>query len=297
MKTQQESRRAPVPRPPLSESLRNGIKLLRRSRMITLGLSLVVFMSMLAILAPVISPHDPLEIDPMRRLQAPSAQHLMGTDEVGRDVFSRVLWGSQVSLLVGALVVIFSNILGIFIGLVAGYYDRVDKVVMRIMDGLMAFPTMLLAIAMMAALGAKLSNVVIALSVVYVPRVARVVRSVVLTVRESAYVEAAVVAGAPPWKVIFFHILPNCMDPIIVQSSFIFAQAVLSEAALSYLGAGIPPWVPSWGNIMTGGRTYISIAPWMTIYPGLAIIISVLGLNLFGDGLRDLVDPKLRGVI
>ena len=263
----------------------------------TVGLSIVVVMGLFALFAPMLAPHDPLQIDPMRRLQAPSSEHRMGTDEVGRDVYSRVLWGSRVSLLVGALVVVCANMLGIVIGLVSGYFDKVDKVVMRLMDGLMAFPTMLLAIAMMAALGARLSNVIIALSIVYVPRIARVVRGVVLTVRESAYVEAAVVIGAPSWKIILFHILPNCLDPIIVQSSFIFAQSVLAEAALSYLGAGIPPWMPSWGNIMTGGRMYISVAPWMTLYPGLAIVVCVLGLNLFGDGLRDLVDPRLRGVI
>lgn len=273
------------------------LSLLRRSRMMTVGLILVLFISALAILAPFIAPFDPLEINPMRRLQEPSRTHLMGTDEVGRDVFSRVLWGARISLVVGALVVFFSNLFGILIGLIAGYFDKVDRIIMRLMDGLMAFPILLLAIAMMAALGAQLSNVIIALSIVFSPRVARVVRSVVLTVRESAYVEAAIVSGAPSWKILWQHILPNCLDPIIVQSSFIFAQAVLSEAGLSYLGAGIPPWLPSWGNIMTAGRLYISVAPWMTIYPGIAIILCVLGLNLFGDGVRDLADPRLRGVI
>lgn len=281
----------------IRETLVRGFKLLRRSRMMTAGLILVILISLMAILAPFIAPYDPLEINPMRRLQAPSRTHLMGTDDVGRDVFSRILWGARISLLVGFLIVFFSNIFGILIGLVAGYFDKVDKVLMRLMDGLMAFPILLLAIALMAALGARLSNVIIALSIVFTPRVARVVRSVVLTVRESAYVEAAVVSGAPTPKILIQHILPNCIDPIIVQSSFIFAQAVLAEASLSYLGAGIPPWLPSWGNIMTAGRLYISVAPWMTIYPGIAIILCVLGLNLFGDGLRDLADPRLRGVI
>jgi peptide/nickel transport system permease protein len=288
---------APSAPPSKIKQVQKNIAFLGRSRMMVVGLTIVSLIAVMAVLAPALATHDPLQIDPMRRLQRPSAEHHMGTDEVGRDVYSRVLWGSRVSLLVGALVVISSNIFGILIGLISGYFDKVDKIVMRIMDGLMAFPTMLLAIAMMAALGARLSNVIIALSIVYVPRVARVVRGVVLTVRESAYVESAVVIGSPPWKIIFFHILPNCLDPIIVQSSFIFAQSVLAEAALSYLGAGIPPWMPSWGNIMTGGRMYISVAPWMTLYPGLAIVVCVLGLNLFGDGLRDLVDPRLRGVI
>ncbi|HAI20756.1 MAG TPA: peptide ABC transporter permease, partial [Clostridiales bacterium UBA8153] len=259
-----------------------GLKILRRSRVMTLGLVLVLAVSLLALIAPAVAPFDPLELDPMRRLQPPGPVHRMGTDDVGRDVFSRVLWGSRVSLLVGGLVVIFSNLLGVFAGLVSGYFDRVDKILMRFMDGLMAFPTTLLAIAMMAVLGARLSNVVIALSVVTVPRVARVVRGVVLSVRELPYVEAAVAAGAPTWKIILFHVLPNCLDPIIVQGSFIFAASVLSEAALSFLGVGMPPWVPSWGNIMAGGRMFISVAPWMTLYPGLAIIVFVLGLNLFG---------------
>lgn len=275
----------------------HSLKILGRSRVMLLGLIIVIAVSLVALLAPLLAPFDPLDLDPMRRLQPPGSVHRMGTDDVGRDVYSRVLWGSRLSLLVGAMVVLFSNSAGIVIGLVSGYFDRVDKILMRIMDGLMAFPTTLLAIAMMAALGARLSNVIIALSIVYIPRVARVVRGVVLVVRESSYVEAAVAVGTPTWKIIFIHILPNCLAPIIVQSSFIFAQSVLAETALSYLGVGIPPWTPSWGNIMTGGRTFINVAPWMTLYPGLAIIICVLGLNLFGDGLRDLVDPRLRGVI
>jgi peptide/nickel transport system permease protein len=278
-------------------ALASGFKTLRRSKMMTLGLGIMTLVCLVALLAPWIATHDPLFLNPMIRLQAPGPDHLLGTDDVGRDVFSRVVWGSRVSLQVGALVVLSSNLIGTAIGLVSGYYPKVDRVVMRVMDGLMAFPTTLLAIAMMAALGARMSNVIIALSIVYIPRVARVVRGVVLTVRELAYVEAAVAIGAPAWKIMLFHILPNCLDPIIVQSSFIFAQSVLSEAALSYLGVGIPPWIPSWGNIMTGGRLFINAAPWMTWFPGLAIIICVLGLNLFGDGLRDLVDPRLRGVL
>ena len=278
-------------------ALAEGWRAIRRSRMMTAGLVIMTFVCLVALLAPVLATHKPLALDPMNRIQPPSRDHFFGTDDVGRDVYSRVIYGSRVSLAVGALVVVFSNLLGAAIGLLSGYYDKVDKILMRVMDGLMAFPTTLLAIAMMAALGAKMSNVIIALSIVYVPRVARVVRGVVLTVREQAYVEAAVAIGAPSWKIMLFHILPNCLDPIIVQSSFIFAASVLSEAALSYLGVGIPPWIPSWGNIMTGGRLFMNTAPWMTLFPGVAIIICVLGLNLFGDGLRDLVDPRLRGVI
>ena len=278
-------------------ALAQGYKTLRRSRMMTVGLVVMTVVCTVALFAPWIATHDPLDLDPMNRLQAPNARNYLGTDDFGRDVFSRVVYGTRTSLAVGALVVICSNLVGVSIGLLAGYYDRVDRVLMRVMDGLMAFPTTLLAMAMMAALGAQLSNVIIALAVVTVPRVARLVRGVVLTVRELAYVEAAVAIGAPSWKIMLFHILPNCLDPIIVQSSFFFATSVLAEAALSYLGVGIPAWIPSWGNIMTGGRLFINVAPWMTLFPGLAIIICVLGLNLFGDGLRDLVDPRLRGVI
>jgi peptide/nickel transport system permease protein len=202
-----------------------------------------------------------------------------------------------VSLLVGTLVVFVSTFIGTAVGVVSGYYDKADKVAMRLMDGLMAFPSIMLAIALMATLGARMSNVIVALSVVFTPRVARMVRGVVLAARELAYVEAAVATGAPPRRIMLLHILPNCLDPLIVQSSFIFAQTILAEAALSFLGVGIPPWIPSWGNIMTGGRLFIGTAPWMTWFPGLAITLCVLGLNLFGDGLRDLVDPRLRGVL
>jgi len=278
-------------------ALASGLMALRRSKMMTLGLFIMSLVCLVALLAPWIATHDPLRLDPMIRLRPPGPGNLLGTDNVGRDVFSRVVWGSRVSLLVGALVVFTSTLIGTAIGLVSGYYDKADKVIMRIMDGLMAFPSILLAIAMMATLGARMSNVVIALSIVNIPRVARMVRGVVLTVRELAYVEAAVAIGAPAWKIMGFHILPNCLDPIIVQSSFVFAQTILAEAALSFLGVGIPPWIPSWGNIMTGGRLFIGTAPWMTWFPGIAIIICVLGLNLFGDGLRDLVDPRLRGVL
>lgn len=278
-------------------ALAGGLRALRRSRMMTLGLSIMVLVCLVALLAPWVAPHDPLRVNPLARLRAPGPGNLFGTDNVGRDVFSRVVWGSRVSLLVGTLVVFISTLIGTAVGLVSGYYDKADKVAMRIMDGLMAFPSIMLAIALMATLGARMSNVIVALAVVFTPRVARLVRGVVLAARELAYVEAAVATGAPPRRVMLLHILPNCLDPLIVQSSFIFAQTILAEAALSFLGVGIPPWIPSWGNIMTGGRLFIGTAPWMTWFPGLAITLCVLGLNLFGDGLRDLVDPRLRGVL
>jgi peptide/nickel transport system permease protein len=180
-------------------------------------------------------------------------------------------------------------------GVLAGYDDRVDRVLMRALDGLMAFPSTLLAIALMAALGARLSNVIIALAIVFTPRVARVVRSVTLVLRELDYVHAAQALGARDTRVLARHILPNCVAPVIVQATFIFAESVLAEAALSFLGVGLPPYVPSWGTIITAGRTFMQTAPWITIFPGLAILVTVLGLNLLGDGLRDLADPRLRG--
>jgi peptide/nickel transport system permease protein len=183
----------------------------------------------------------------------------------------------------------------VVLGLAAGYNDRIDRVVMRVLDGLMAFPSTLLAIALMAALGARLANVIIALAIVFTPRVARVVRGVTLVLRELDYVQAAQALGARDAQILFRHILPNCFAPIIVQGTFIFAESVLAEAALSFLGVGLPPYIPSWGTIITTGRQFMQTAPWITIFPGLAILVTVVGLNLLGDGLRDLADPRLRG--
>jgi peptide/nickel transport system permease protein len=206
------------------------------------------------------------------------------------------VFGARLSLLVGAAVVVISFVLGMICGLVAGYYRRLDNAVMRVMDGLMAFPAIVLAIALMAALGPSVLNVIIAIAVVYAPRVARVVRGSVLVVRETAYVEAARALGASDLTLIGRHIVPNCLSPVIVQGSFVFAAAVLTEAALSFLGVGVPPYVPSWGVILAEGRLYIQQAPWLVIYPGVAIMLTIFGLNLFGDGLRDLLDPKIRGL-
>jgi peptide/nickel transport system permease protein len=206
-----------------------------------------------------------------------------------------VIYGARVSLVVGTLVVLCAVGVGTLLGLVAGYTDRMDRVLMRLMDGLMAFPSTLLAIALMAALGARLSNVIVALAIVFTPRVARVVRGVALVLRELDYVLAAQALGARDSRVLVRHILPNCLAPVIVQATFIFAESVLAEAALSFLGVGLPPYVPSWGTIITTGRTFMQTAPWITIFPGAAILMTVLGLNLLGDGLRDLADPRLRG--
>jgi peptide/nickel transport system permease protein len=268
---------------------------LRRSRSTVIGGTIVLAVTLVAIFAPVISPHDPQAIQVLDRLQGPSGTYPLGTDNLGRDTASRIIYGARISMLVGVLVVAVSAAGGIVLGLASGYSDRVDRVVMRIMDGLMAFPSILLAIALMAALGARLSNVIIALAIVYTPRVARVVRGATLVLRELDYVQAAQALGAREGRILLRHVLPNCLAPVIVQETFIFADSVLAEAALSFLGVGLPPYIPSWGTIITTGRMFMQTAPWITIAPGVAILVTVLGLNLLGDGLRDLADPRLRG--
>jgi peptide/nickel transport system permease protein len=271
------------------------LTLITRRKTTLAGLVLMVVMISVGTLAPLIA-GDPGHMDVAGRLKSPNVTHWFGTDDVGRDVWARVVYGARLSLLVGAAVVLFSFAIGVVCGLVAGFYRRLDNVVMRVMDGLMAFPAIVLAIALMAALGASVLNVIVAIGVVYSPRVARVVRGSVLVIRETSYVEAARALGASDFMLMARHVLPNCLSPVIVQGSFVFAAAVLTEAALSFLGVGVPPYVPSWGVILAEGRLYIQQAPWLVIYPGVAIMLTIFGLNLFGDGLRDLLDPKIRGL-
>jgi peptide/nickel transport system permease protein len=285
-----------LPRPRTVErGLPRWMRLLGRRRATLVGLALVVGMVTIGALSPVLA-GDPLRIDVARRLTAPGHAHWFGTDDVGRDVWSRVVYGARLSFLVGAAVVALALLMGLVCGLTAGYYRRLDNVVMRVMDGLMAFPAIILAIALMASLGPSVLNVIVAIGVVYAPRVARIVRGSVLVIRETTYVEAARALGASDVVVIARHVLPNCLSPVIVQASFVFAAAVLTEAALSFLGVGVPPYVPSWGNILAEGRLYLQQAPWLVLYPGAAIMLTIFGLNLLGDGLRDLLDPRLRGV-
>jgi peptide/nickel transport system permease protein len=269
--------------------------LLVRRKTTLVGAVIMVVMLAVGILAPLIG-GNPGHMDVAGRLAAPGRAHWFGTDDVGRDVWSRVVYGARLSLLVGIAVVALSFLVGVVCGTVAGYYRRLDNVVMRVMDGLMAFPAIVLAIALMAALGPSVVNVIVAIAVVYSPRVARVVRGSVLVIRETSYVEAARALGASDLTLIARHVLPNCLSPVIVQGSFTFAAAVLTEAALSFLGVGVPPYVPSWGVILAEGRLYIQQAPWLVLYPGAAIMLTIFGLNLFGDGLRDLLDPKIRGL-
>jgi peptide/nickel transport system permease protein len=269
------------------------LALLARRKVTLVGAALMSLMLALGLGAPLLA-GNPTRMDVAVRLARPSAAHWFGTDDVGRDVFSRVVYGARLSLLVGAAVVTLSLVVGVCCGLAAGYYRTLDNGVMRIMDGLMAFPTIILAIALMASLGPSVANVIVAIGIVHAPRVARVVRGSVLVIRETPYVEAARALGSSDLTLIRRHVLPNCLSPLIVQGSFLFAAAVLIEAALSFLGVGVPPYVPSWGNILAEGRLYIQQAPWLVLYPGAAIMLTILGLNLLGDGLRDVLDPKIR---
>ena len=264
------------------------------NRLAVTGFSLLFLILFAAVFAGILSSYDPLTMIVADRMKSPSATHLMGTDNFGRDIFSRVLHGARLSLEVGAAVMLLTVGAGILLGLLAGYSPRLDGPVMRVMDAMMAFPAILFGIAIMAVLGPKTVNVVIALSVVYAPRTVRIVRASVLATKQLDYVEAVRAQAAGHLRILFRHILPNCLSPLVVQATFNFAYAVLAEASLSFVGAGAPPPTPSWGNILSEGRIYMQNAPWITIFPGLAIAITVLGLNLAGDGLRDILDPRMK---
>ena len=260
-----------------------------------LGLALVFFVSFIAIFASQLDKEEgPGNINPFVRLQAPDSEHWFGTDLMGRDVYSRSLHGSRLSLSVGVTVAIIVMAAGAFIGVPAGYFRFLDNIIMRFMDGLMAFPSFLLAIALVAILGPSFKNVVIALSVTGMPPIVRIVRGSVLSLREAQYVEAARAIGAKPLRVLSSHIFPQVVAPLIVGGTFIFAGSILTEAGLSFLGTGIPPITPSWGNMMGESKIYANISVWTLFFPGLMIAITVLGVNLVGDGLRDALDPKLR---
>jgi peptide/nickel transport system permease protein len=264
----------------------------RRHPTVVLGLLMLAAIVIATLLAPWLSSHDPLTVDPMARLQPSSPEHILGTDGAGRDLWSRTIHGGRVSLVVGLTVSILATGVGLLIGLVSGYNRIADAILMRFMDGLMSIPAILLAIALMAILRASIWTVVAAITVVEVPRVVRLVRSVVLSIREQAYVEAAVIVGSRFGKILFRHILPNTLAPLIVQATYICAAAILIESLLSFLGAGTPPEIPSWGNIMAEGRSYFMLAPGIILTPGLVLAATVLAINLMGDGLRDMLDPR-----
>ncbi len=271
------------------------IRRLLRHRLFITGLVLFLIVVVAAIAAEWIVGHSPTRMNMRLRFTPPGdPRFLLGTDAFGRDILARLAHGAQVSLRIGLMVVLFTGVFGTFFGAIAGYFRRLDNPVMRVMDAFMAFPAILLAIAIAAALGPSELNVVIALAAVYTPRTARIVRASVLVVREAEYVQAARVAGGGHARILLGHVLPNSLAPLIVQLTFIFAYSVLAEAVLSFLGVGPAPPTPTWGNMIADGRNFIREAPWITLMPGIAISITVLGLNLLGDGLRDVLDPRMK---
>lgn len=268
-------------------------KLFRR-KLVLGGCLVLLLMLLLAVFAPLVSSYDPQGMNIVQRLKPPSEASWFGTDEYGRDIFTRIIYGGRYTLSIGLSVVIISVIAGVAMGLVAGYFSRLDAPIMRLVDAMMAFPDILLAIALMAALGASMANVILALSIVYTPRVARVVRASTLVVRELLFIEAARALGVSTFRILLAHVLRNLTSPILVQGTFIFAYAILAEAGLSFLGVGVPPDIPTWGTMINAAQQYAHQAFWMVLCPGIAIVLSALSLQMVGDGLRDILDPKLR---
>lgn len=265
----------------------------RKNPTLILGASLLILVALISLAAPVIATHDPQAIDPLARMRTPSAAHLFGTDAMGRDVFSRAVWGGRVSLIVGVSVALLSVVGGVILGLIAGFVRWSDGIIMRTMDGLMAIPGVLLAIALMSLTQASLLTVIVAITIPDIPRVVRLVRSLCLTLREQLFVEAAHAIGTRMPMILLRHVLPNIVAPLVVQATFVAASAVLTEAVLSFLGVGVPPQVPSWGNMMAEGRNFVAVAFHIILFPGIFLAVTVLSINMMGDGLRDAVDPRL----
>lgn len=268
-------------------------KLFRR-RLVLIGAVVLGLQLLAAVFAGLVSSHDPMELKVLERLHPPSSMNLLGTDEFGRDVFARIIHGGRYSLSIGLAVVALSGLGGLVLGLLAGYFTKLDGPIMRLVDAMMSFPDILLAIALMAILGAAASNVVLALSMVYTPRVARVVRASTLVLREMLFVEAARALGVRTRRILSVHIFRNLTSPLLVQATFIFAYAILAEASLSFLGVGVPPELPTWGTMIATGQQFSHEAFWVVVFPGLAIVLAALSLQMVGDGLRDMLDPRLR---
>ena len=267
--------------------------LFRRHPTMAIGGALLTIMVVSAVFAPYLFTSDPIALNPIDRLQSPTAAHWFGTDMFGRDIYSRTVYGARISLVVGLFAAGLSVAFGLLAGLVAGYVRLLDAIIMRIMDGLMAIPGILLAIALISLSGASLTTVTVAITIPEIPRVVRLVRAIVLTVREEPYVEAAVAAGTRLPLILVRHVLPNTVPPLIVQATYVCASAMLTEAILGFLGAGTPPEIPSWGNIMSEGRLYFQLAPWIIFFPGVTLALTVLAVNVLGDGLRDTLDPRI----
>lgn len=275
---------------------RQIVRRMLRNRMVLVGMAIIAVVLITALAAPLIATHDPLAQNIRARLAPPSATHWFGTDQLGRDVFSRVVHGARTALTTALWTVILSGAAGTVLGLISGYFGRrVDNIIMRAMDILMAFPDVLLAIGIMAVLGPSGWNIVVALSLVYTPRFARIVRGQVLSLKQHEFVEAARALGASTARIIRQHVLPNCFAPLMIQATVTIVYAIRTEATLSFLGLGTPPPNPSWGNILGDGRGFMRQAPWISVFPGLAIVFAILGFNMLGDGLRDILDPRLSG--
>jgi peptide/nickel transport system permease protein len=276
-----------------TEVPRNGLFRAMRNGPIAIASLILLAITFIAVAAPLLATTDPILIHPLERLRPGSLQHWFGTDALGRDVYARVIFGARTSLIVGTFAAATSIMFGLAIGVIAGYYRLADLIVMRIMDGVMAIPSIVLAVALVAISGASLMTVLVAIAVPEIPRVVRLVRGVILSLRSEPYVEAAISLGTPPHLLLIRHMIPNTVAPLIVQSSFVLASAILTEAALSFLGVGLPPEIPSWGNIMSEGRKYFQLYPGLIFIPGLFLAVTVLSVNLIGDALRDVLDPKM----
>jgi len=270
------------------------LRRLLKHKAFVVGAGLFLIIALVALLADLIAPSDPTRMAVRFRFRPPSSEFWFGTDNLGRSLVSRIVYGARLSLGIGLAVVILNAVFGVALGAASGYFKRLDDILMRVTDALMAFPPVLLALGIAAALGPSSLTAAIALAAVYIPRTARIVRASVLVVREMEFVQAALAMGASNWRILRKHVLPNCMAPLIVQLTFVFAYAVVTEATLSFLGLGAPPPTPTWGNMIAEGRQYIRDAEWITLIPGLALALTVLSLNLLGDGLRDVLDPRLK---
>ena len=279
---------------PVTRPFRVKFGFLTSTPIIAVATICLVLIILMAIFAPLLAPRDPLLLTPSLRLKPSSAQYLLGTDAYGRDLLSRVIYGARISLVIGLGAAVCSIAIGLLIGLVAGFFRWVDAVLMRVMDGLMAIPAILLAIAVVSLSGASIWTVMVAITIPEIPRVARLVRSVVLTAREEPYVEAAISLGSSLPKIMWRHLMPNTIAPLIVQGTYVCASAILTEAILSFLGAGISPETPTWGNIMAEGRAYFQVKPSLIFWPGLLLSIAILSINLIGDAARDALDPRMK---
>jgi peptide/nickel transport system permease protein len=286
---------ATLARAPERSRWASGLRTLFGNPVTVIAAVFLLLVVLAAVFAPLLTPHDPTFLDPGVRLQAPSREFLMGTDDRGRDIFSRVIYGGRVSLSIGVSVTVAAAVLGSILGLLSGYFPRLDTPVMRTLDGLMAFPSILLAIAIMASLGPSATNVFLALAVVYTPTIARLVRSTTLVTRQQAFVESARSIGMTDRAILLRYVFPNGLSPLIVQCTFVVAFAIIAEASLSFLGAGVDPETPTWGNMLRDGQRVLQVAWWLALFPGIALVLTVLTLNLLGDALRDALDPRGRG--